>query len=78
MKPIAPVLSVLSLAVIGTGCETTRKKSYCGSSRGADSRPRQDHLTVVEKVGVGLFWLVQSALSVAANGTAQTEAPFPN
>ena len=30
MKPIAPLLAVLSLAVIVTGCETTRKESCCG------------------------------------------------
>ena len=77
MKPIAPLLAVLSLAIIVTGCETTRKESCCGSSRCANSRPRQDYLTVAEKVGVGLFWLGQSALSMSANDTAQTEAPFP-
>ena len=78
MKPIASLLAVLSLAVIVTGCETTRKESCCGSSRCADSRPRQEHLTVAEKVGAGLFWLGQSALFVAANDTAQTETPFPH
>ena len=78
MKPIAPLFSVLSLAVIVTGCETTRKESCCGSSRCADSRPRQDHLSVAEKVGAGLFWLGQSAPPMAANDTAQAEAPFPN
>ena len=31
MKPIAPFLAVLSLAVIVTGCETTRKESCCGT-----------------------------------------------
>ena len=77
MKPIAPLLAVLSLAVLVTGCEATRKESCCGSSRCADSRPRQEHLSVTEKVGAGLFWLGQSALSMAANETAQTEAPFP-
>ena len=78
MKPIAPLLAVLSLAVIVTGCETTRKEGCCGSSRCADSRPRQDRRTVAEKVGADLSWLGQSALSVAANDTAQTEAPFPH
>ena len=78
MKPIAQLLAALSLAVIVTGCETTRKDSCCGSSRCADSRPRQDHQTAVEKVGGGLFWLAQSALSTAASDTAQTEAPFPH
>ena len=78
MRPIAPPLAVLSLAVIVTGCETTRKDSCCGSSHCAASRPRQDHLTVAEKVGAGLFWLGQSALLSAANDTAQTEAPFPH
>ena len=73
MKPIAPLLAVLSLAVIVTGCETTRKESCCGSSR-----PRQKHRSVAEKVGAGLFWLGQSALFTAANDTAQTEAPFPH
>ena len=77
MKPIDPLLAVHSLAVIVTGCETTRKESCCGSSRCVDSRPRQDHLTVAEKVGAGLFWLGQSALYMAANDSAQTEAPFP-
>ena len=77
MKPIAPLLAVLSLAVIVTGCETTRKESCCGSSRCADSRLRQEHRTVGEKVGAGLFWLGQSALFVAANDTAQTEGPPP-
>ena len=77
MKPIAPLLAVLSLAVIVTGCETTRKESCCGSSRCAHSRPRQEHRTVAEKAGAGLFWLGQSALIAAANDTAQTEAPFP-
>ena len=78
MKPIAPLLAVLSLAVIVTGCETTRKESCCGGSRCADSRPLHDRLTVAEKVGAGLFWLGQSALSMAANDTAQIEAPFPH
>ena len=78
MKPIAPLLAVLSLSVIVTGCETTRKESCCGSSRCADSRHRQDHRTVAEKVGADLFWLGQSALSTAANNTAQTEASFPH
>ena len=78
MKPIAPLLAVLSLAIIGTGCETTRKDSCCGGTRSADSRPRQDHRRVAEKIGAGLFWLGQSALSTAANDTAQTEAPFPH
>ncbi len=78
MKPIAPLLAVLPFAVIVTGCETTRKESCCGSSRCADSRPRQDHRTVAEKVGTGLFWLGQSALHTAANDAAQTEAPFPH
>lgn len=76
MRPIAPLLAVLSLAVIVTGCETTRKESCCGSSRCADSRPSQKHQTVAEKVGAGLFWMGQSALYTAANETAQTEAPF--
>ena len=76
MKPIAPLLAALSHAVIVTGCETTRKESCCGSSHCADSRPRQEHLTVAEKVGAGLFWLGQSAIFMAANDTAQTEAPF--
>ena len=78
MKPIAPPPAVLSLAFIVTGCETTRKESCCGSSRCADSRPRQEHRSVAEKVGAGLFWLGQSALYTAANDTAQTEAPFPH
>ena len=78
MKPIAPLLAVLSLAVIVTGCETSRKENCCESSRCADSRPRQDHLSVVEKVGAGLFWLGQSAIFTAANDTVQTEAPFPH
>ena len=78
MKPFAPLLAVVSLAVIVTGCETTRKESCCGSSRCVDSRPRQNHLSVAEKVGDGLFWLGQSALYTAANETAQTEAPFPH
>ena len=73
MKPIAPLLAVLSLAVIVTGCETTRKESCSGSSR-----PRQDQLSITEKVGAGIFWLGQSALSMASNDTAQTEAPFPH
>ncbi len=77
MKPIAQLLAILSLAVIVTGCETTRKDSCCGSSRCTDSRPRQNNRTAVEKVGGGLFWLAQSALVTAANDTAQTEAPFP-
>ena len=77
MKPIAPLLAVLFLAVIVTGCETTRKDNCCGSSRCADSRSRQDHRTVAEKVGAGLFWLGQSALFTAANDTAQTEGQFP-
>ncbi len=76
MKPIAPLLAVLSLAVVVTGCETTRR-GYCGGVCCADSRPRQEHLSVAEKVGAGLFGLGQSALSMAANDTAQTEAPFP-
>ena len=76
-KPLAPLLAVLSLVVVVTGCETTRKESCCGSSRCTDSLPRQDHLTVAEKVGARLFSLGQSALSLAANDTAQTEAPFP-
>ena len=78
MKPIAPLLAVPSLAVIVTGCETTRKESCCGSSCCANSRPRQDDRIVAEKVGAGFFWLGQSALSMAANDTAQTEAPFPH
>ena len=78
MKPIAPLLAVLALAVLVTGGETTRQDSCCGSSRCADSRPRQDHRTVAKKVGADLFWLGQSALSTAANDTAQTEAPFPH
>ena len=78
MKPITPLLAVLSLAVIVTGCETTRKESCCGSSRTADSRPRQEHLRVTEKVGAGLFWMGQSALYTTANDTMQTEAPFPH
>ena len=76
MKPIAPPLTVLSLAVIVAGCETTREGSYRGSSRCTDSRPRQEHRGVAEKVGTGLLWLGQSALSTAANDTAQTESPF--
>ena len=32
-EPIAPLLAVLALAVVVTGCETTRKESCCGSSR---------------------------------------------
>ena len=75
---LAPLLAVLSLAVIVTGCETTRKESCCGSSRCAESRPRQEHLSVAEKVGAGLFWLGQSALYTVANDTAQTETPFPH
>ena len=78
MKPIAPLLAVLSLAIIVTGCETTSKGSCCGSSRCADSRPQQEHLTVAEEVGAGLFWLGQSAIFTAANDTVQTEAPFPH
>ena len=78
MKPIAPLLAVLSLAIIVTGWETKRKNSCCGSSRTADSRPRQDHLSVAENVGAGLFWLGQSALYAAASDTAQTEGPFPH
>jgi hypothetical protein len=78
MKPIAPLLAVISPAVIVTGCETTRKESCCGSSRCADSRLRQEHLTVAEKVCAGFFWLGQSALSMAANDTAETAAPFPH
>ena len=31
MKPIAPLHAVLPLAVIVTGCETTRKESCCGT-----------------------------------------------
>ncbi len=77
MKPIAPLLAVLSLAVIATGCETALKESCCGSSRCADSRPRREHRIVAEKVGAGLFWLGQSALHTAANDTAQTQVPFP-
>jgi len=77
MKPLAPLLGFLSLAIIVTGCETTRKDSCCGGSRCADSRSRQDHRSVAEKVGAGLFWLGQSALYTAANDTAQSEAPFP-
>ena len=78
MKPIAQLLAVLSLAVIVTGCETTRKDSCCGSSHCADSRPRQDYRTAVEKAGGGLFWLAQSALYCAATDTMQIEAPFPH
>ena len=78
MKPIAPLLVVLSLAVIVTGCETTRKGSCSGSSRCVNPRSRQDHQSVAEKASAGLFWLGQSALSTAANDTAQTEAPFPH
>ena len=77
MKPVAPLIATLSLAVIVPGCETTRKESGCGSSHCADSRPRQERRSVAEKVGAGLFGLGQSALSMAANDTAQTEAPFP-
>ena len=77
MKPIAQLLAVLSLAVIVTGCETTRKDSCCGSSRSTDSRPRQDNRTAVEKVGGGLFWLAQSALYSAATDTAQVETQLP-
>ena len=78
MKSIAQLLAVLSLAVIVTGCETTRKDSCCGSSRCADSRPRQENRTVSEKVGGGIFWLAQSALYSAATGTMQIETPFPH
>jgi hypothetical protein len=77
MRPIAPLLAVLSLAVIVTGCETTRKDRCCGSSHRADAHPRQDHRTVAEKVGAGLFRLGQSALYTAAKDTAQIEGPFP-
>ena len=78
MKTITPLLAVLFLAVIVTGCETTRKESCCGSSRCADSRTPQEHRTVAEKVGAGLFSLGQSALYSAANDTAEIEAPFPH
>ena len=77
MKPIAPLLAVLSLAVFVTGCETTRKESCCGSSRGADSRPRQDYRSVAEKVGAGLFWLGQSALSMAAKRHSADRSAVP-
>ena len=77
MKPIAPLLTVLTLSIFITGCETTRKESCCGSARCADARPRQEHRGVAEKIGTGLFWLGQSALHTAANDTAQTEALFP-
>ena len=78
MKRITPLLVVLSLAVVVAGCETTRTDSCCGSAHCADSRPRQEHRTVAENVGAGLFWVGQSALYSAANDTAQTEAPFPH
>jgi hypothetical protein len=74
MKPIAPLLAVLCLAVLTTGCETSRTDM----ARSMDSRPRQDHLTAAEKVGAGLFWLGQSALFTMANETAQNEGPFPH
>ena len=78
MKPIAPLLAAVYLAIIVTSCETTRKDGCCGNSRCADSRPRRNHPSVAEKVGAGLFWVGQSALYTAANDTAQTEAPFPH
>ena len=77
MKPIAHLLAVLSLAVVFTGCETTRKDSCCGSARGVDSRDRRDRLTATEKVGYSLFWLAQTALYGAATGTVQLETAFP-